>query len=209
MEFGGAKLARKVQISKEMILQAALEMLILKGYSAINIKTLSKEIGCSTQPLVWHFENMEGLRKALAEYALNYANEKMRSCMQNGMEAFVDFGIAYINLAFDEPNLFKYLYMSGESGFQAGGFYVLVNADENAIIAGQIAGYLKISKEDASHFLQNIMIYTHGLASFIASGIITSSKEEVKTMVKQTANAFLSQANVKMTKGEIYANKSN
>ena len=152
---------------------------------------------------------MEGLRKALAEYALNYANEKMRSCMQNGMEAFVDFGIAYINLAFDEPNLFKYLYMSGESGFQAGGFDVLVNADENAIIAGQIAGYLKISKEDASHFLQNIMIYTHGLASFIASGIITSSKEEVKTMVKQTANAFLSQANVKMTKGEIYANKSN
>ena len=65
MEFGGTKLARKVQISKEMILQAALEMLIRKGYSAINIKTLSKEIGCSTQPLVWHFENMEGLRKAL------------------------------------------------------------------------------------------------------------------------------------------------
>ena len=202
-------MARKVQISKEMILQAALEMLIRKGYSAINIKMLSKEIGCSTQPLVWHFENMEGLRKALAEYALNYANEKMRSCMQNGMETFVDFGIAYINLAFDEPNLFKYLYMSGESGFQAGGFAVLVNADENAVIAGKIAGYVKISKEDASHFLQNIMIYTHGLASFIASGIITSSKEEVKTMVKQTANAFLSQANVKMTKGEIYANKSN
>ena len=202
-------MARKVQISKEMILQAALEMLIRKGYSAINIKTLSKEIGCSTQPLVWHFENMEGLRKALSEYALNYANEKMRSCMQNGMETFVDFGIAYINLAFDEPNLFKYLYMSGESGFQASGFDVLANADENAIIAGQIADYLKISKEDASHFLQNIMIYTHGLASFIASGIITSSKEEVITMVKQTANAFLSQANVKMTKGEIYANKSN
>ena len=202
-------MARKTQVSKEMILQAALEMLIRKGYSAINIKTLSKEIGCSTQPLVWHFENMEGLRKALAEYALNYANEKMRSCMQNGMETFVDFGIAYINLAFDEPNLFKYLYMSGESGFQAGGFAVLVNADENAVIAGKIAGYVKISKEDASHFLQNIMIYTHGLASFIASGIITTSKEEVKTMVKQTANAFLSQANVKMTKGEIYANKSN
>lgn len=209
MEFGGAKLARKVQISEEMILRAALEMLIRKGYSAINIKTLSKEIGCSTQPLVWHFENMEGLRKALSEYALNYANEKMRSCMQNGMETFVDFGIAYINLAFDEPNLFKYLYMSGESGFQASGFDVLANADENAIIAGQIADYLKISKEDASHFLQNIMIYTHGLASFIASGIITSSKEEVITMVKQTANAFLSQANVKMTKREIYANKSN
>ena len=207
MEYGGAKLARKVQISKEMILQTALEMLIRKGYSTINIKTLSKEIGCSTQPLVWHFENMEGLRKALAEYALNYANEKMRSCMQNGMETFVDFGIAYINLAFDEPNLFKYLYMSGECGLQVGGFDVLVNADENAAIVGQIAGYLKISKENVSRFFQNTMIYTHGLASFIVSGIITSSKEEVAAMVKQTANAFLSQAGAKMNRGEIYENK--
>ena len=131
-----------------------------------------------------------------------------KNCSDTGIENVLRQCIGLISV-FPMPNLFKYLYMSGESGFQAGGFDVLVNADENAIIAGQIAGYLKISKEDASHFLQNIMIYTHGLASFIASGIITSSKEEVKTMVKQTANAFLSQANVKMTKGEIYANKSN
>lgn len=207
MEFGGANMARKTQISKEIILQVALEMLIRDGYSAINIKTLSKEIGCSTQPLVWHFKNMEELRKALAQYALNYANEKMRSCAQNGMEAFAGIGMAYINLAFDEPNLFKYLYMSGECGLQVGGFDVLVSADENAAIVGQIAGYLKISKENVSRFFQNTMIYTHGLASFIVSGIITSSKEEVAAMVKQTANAFLSQAGAKMNRGEIYENK--
>lgn len=200
MLLGGKDLARKTQISKEMILQAALEMIIRDGYSTINIKTLSKEIGCSTQPLVWHFENMAGLRKALAEYALNYANEKMRPCTQNGMEAFAGIGMAYINLAFDEPNLFKYLYMSGESGIQAGGFEVLVNADENAAIVGQIADHLKLPKENVSRFFQNTMIYTHGLASFIASGIITSSKEEVAAMVKQTASTFLSQAEEKMNR---------
>lgn len=200
MLLGGKDLARKTQISKEMILQAALEMIIRDGYSTINIKTLSKEIGCSTQPLVWHFENMAGLRKALAEYALNYANEKMRPCTQNGMEAFAGIGMAYINLAFDEPNLFKYLYISGESGIQAGGFEVLVNADENAAIVGQIADHLKLPKENVSRFFQNTMIYTHGLASFIASGIITSSKEEVAAMVKQTASTFLSQAEEKMNR---------
>lgn len=207
MLLGGKDLARKTQISKEMILQAALEMIIRDGYSTINIKTLSKEIGCSTQPLVWHFENMAGLRKALAEYALNYANEKMRPCTQNGMEAFAGIGMAYINLAFDEPNLFKYLYISGESGIQAGGFEVLVNADENAAIVGQIADHLKLPKENVSRFFQNTMIYTHGLASFIASGIITSSKEEVAAMVKQTASTFLSQAEEKMNRGELYENK--
>ena len=67
-------MARKTQISKEVILEAALKMLIRDGYSAINIKTLSKAIGCSTQPLVWHFDNMEGLRKALADHALKDAD---------------------------------------------------------------------------------------------------------------------------------------
>lgn len=200
-------MARKTQVSKEMILQAALEMLIRDGYSAINIKTLSKEIGCSTQPLVWHFESMAGLRKALAEYALNYANEKMRPCAQNGMDAFAGVGMAYINLAFDEPNLFKYLYMSGESEFQAGGFDVLVNAKANADMVGQIADYLKMPKENVSSFFQNTMIYTHGLACFIASGVITSSKEEVIKMVHQAALTFLSQAGAKTNLEENYENK--
>lgn len=197
MEFKGAKMARKTQVSKEMILQAALEMLIRDGYSAINIKTLSKAIGCSTQPLVWHFESMVGLRKAIAEYALNYANGKMRTCAQNGMDAFAGVGMAYINLAFDEPNLFKYLYMTGESEFQAGGFDVLVNADANAALVGQIADYLKIPKEKVNSFFQDTMIYTHGLACFVASGVITSSKEEVIKMVNQATRTFLSQAGAK------------
>ena len=200
-------MARKTQVSKEMILQAALEMLIRDGYSAINIMTLSKEIGCSTQPLVWHFESMAGLRKALAEYALNYANEKMRPCAQNGMDAFAGVGMAYINLAFDEPNLFKYLYMSGESEFQAGGFDVLVNAKANADMVGQIADYLKMPKENVSSFFQNTMIYTHGLACFIASGVITSSKEEVIKMVHQAALTFLSQAGAKTNLEENHENK--
>lgn len=200
-------MARKTQVSKEMILQAALEMLIRDGYSAINIKTLSKEIGCSTQPFVWHFESMAGLRKALADYALNYANEKMRPCAQNGMDAFAGVGTAYINLAFDEPNLFKYLYMSGESEFQAGGFDVLVKADMNASMVGQIADCLKIPKESVNSFFQNTMIYTHGLACFVASGVITSSKEEVIKMVHQAAFTFLSQSGAKTNLKENHENK--
>lgn len=85
-------MARKTQISKEVILQKGLELLIRDGYSSVNIKSLAKEIGCSTQPLVWHFENMEGLRKALSEYALNYANSKMCPTADNAIAAFEQVG---------------------------------------------------------------------------------------------------------------------
>ena len=104
-------MARKTQISKEVILQTALQMLIEDGYSAINIKTLSQKIGCSTQPLVWHFENMDGLRKALAEYALNYANEKMTPKEDSAVMPFEQVGNAYIKMALYEPNLFKFVFL--------------------------------------------------------------------------------------------------
>lgn len=191
----GDEMARKTQISKEIILEAALKMLIRDGYSAINIKTLSKEIGCSTQPLVWHFENMDGLRKALAEYALNYANEKMRS-NTNGMEAFANVGMSYIEIAIEQPRLFSYLYMSGESGFIAGNLDVFTTADENSLMVEQIALQLKIPREKVSAFYRDMMIYTHGLASFIASGLIKATKEEVKQMIHHFSEELLLQAGV-------------
>lgn len=188
-------MARKTQISKEVILEAALEMLIRDGYSAINIKTLSKEIGCSTQPLVWHFENMDGLREALAEYALNYTNDKMRS-NANGMDAFTNVGMSYIEIAFEQPRLFSYLFMSGDSGFIAGNLDVFTTADENGLMVEQIALQLKISIEKASVFYRDMMIYTHGLASFIASGLIKTTKEEAKQMINHLSEELLLQAGV-------------
>lgn len=76
------------KIPKEKILQTALNLIIRDGYDAVNIKTVAKELGCSTQPVSWHFGNMEGFRKALAEYALNYANSKLLSITESGIYTF-------------------------------------------------------------------------------------------------------------------------
>jgi AcrR family transcriptional regulator len=181
------------KIPKETILQYALDMLIQDGYSSINIKTLAKRIGCSTQPISWHFGNMENFRNVLTEYALDYANNKLLSAAE-GMLAFSNVGVGYIDIAFDEPNLFRYLYMSGESGYQAGGFDIFITADTNSAMIEQIANQLEISTEKVSEFFRNTIIYTHGLACFVVSGLIKSSKEELYDMVKQGADGFMLQA---------------
>ena len=190
------------KIPKETILQHALEMLIQDGYSAINIKTLAKRIGCSTQPISWHFGNMEKFRNALTEYALNYANSKTLSASE-GMLGFSNVGVGYIDLAFDEPNLFRYLYMSGESGYHAGGFDILTTADTNSAMIEQIANQLGTSADKVSEFFRNTIIYTHGLACFVVSGLIKSTKEELYAMVEQGADGFLLQAGFELSKEEM------
>ena len=189
------------KIPKETILQHALDMLIEEGYSSINIKALAKRIGCSTQPISWHFGNMENFRNALTEYALNYANEKMLSASE-GMSAFSNVGIGYIDLAFDVPNLFRYLYMSGESGYYAGGFEILTTADTNYTMIEQIANQLGTSADKVSEFFRNTIIYTHGLACFVVSGLIKATKEELYAMVERGADGFLLQAGFVLNKEE-------
>ena len=107
-------MARKVTISREVILEAALKILIRDGYAAVNVKTIASEIGCSTQPIVWHFENMDGVRNALSEYAREYAAKKDFLDSQNKVESFEFLGRSYVRMAIKEPNLFKFLYL-GES----------------------------------------------------------------------------------------------
>lgn len=178
------------KIPKEVILECALKMLIREGYAVLNIKALAKEIGCSTQPISWHFGTMEGLRKTLAEYALQYANEKIMSDVMS-MEGFESVGIAYINMAFDEPNLFCYLYMSDDSGILRGSFDVSATSDESVPMIEQLAIQLKTSKEKAGAFYRNMIIYTHGLASYIASGRMKATKEEAGAMMRQASEGFL------------------
>lgn len=186
------------KIPKETILKHALNMLIQNGYSSINIKTLAKRIGCSTQPISWHFGNMENFRNALTEYALHYANEKMLSASE-GMSAFANVGIGYIDIAFDEPNLFQYLYMSGESGYHAGNFDILTTADANSVMAEQTSKQLGIPVDKVNDFFRDTIIYTHGLACFIVSGLIKATREEVYAMVKQGAYGFMLRAGIHLS----------
>ena len=58
-------MARKTQISKDIILEAAFKMLVREGYASINIKALAKEIGCSTQPIFRVYKNMDELLDAV------------------------------------------------------------------------------------------------------------------------------------------------
>ena len=191
-------MARKTLISKEVILQTALQMLIEEGYSSINIKTLSQKIGCSTQPLVWHFENMDGLRKALAEYALNYANDKMMPKEDSDVMPFEQVGNAYIKLALYEPNLFKFVFLNGSDCYPQGGVDMFTAG--NAEIIQGIAAQFGISEEKAGEYMQNTLIYTHGVATFVATGMLRSSEAEIMGMVNDTGDSFLLKAGVPVDK---------
>lgn len=206
MEFGGIRMARKTQISKEVILQKGLELLIRDGYSSVNIKTLSKEIGCSTQPLVWHFDNMDGLREALVQKALYYANQKLTPQSENFIEAFLQIGFAYVNMAFDEPNLFQFIYMGESKQYCRGGFSSILTDKGNAALIEGLSQYLHADKNEVGKFIQRMVVYTHGIASLIAVGVLQGTKEEVHKMISEMGIDLLSKLNADIDFQKVLSN---
>ena len=183
-------MARKATISKEVILDAALKMLIRDGYASVNVKTLAAEIGCSTQPIVWHFENMEGLRRALAEYAMAYAAKKAASDSANKLESFEFLGRSYVKMALKQPNLFKFLYL-GENPM--GKPYNLkdVGRAKNKEMIAMIAEQTGLNEEQVIRFVRNTIIYSHGIATMLATGVLKGTEKEMMDMINKVADAFI------------------
>ena len=182
---------RKVQISKEKILEAALELLIREGYASVNIKSIAKELNCSTQPISWHFGNMEGLRKALMQTAVKYANKKMVLQVDNYINAFCNVGYAYINIAFDEPNLFRYIYMGEGNLYHRGAVDTILTDKGNIVLIEGLAQYLNISIQVAGSLVQRMIIYVHGIVSLVVAGVFESTKEEVYSMMYEFGKELL------------------
>ena len=58
------------RISKEAIIDAAAAVLRTGGFEAINARSVAKALGCSTQPIYLSFRNMEELKSALTQRAI-------------------------------------------------------------------------------------------------------------------------------------------
>lgn len=194
------------KIPKELILEYALKILIRDGYTALNIKSLAKEIGCSTQPISWHFGNMDGLREALAKEALYYANQKLRPYSENCIEAFLQIGYSYVNMAFDEPNLFQFIYMGESKQYCRGDFNSILTDNGNAVLIEGLSQYLHVDKGDVGKFVQRMVVYTHGIASLIAVGVLQGTKEEVYKMISEMGIDLLSKLNTDINFQKILSN---
>jgi AcrR family transcriptional regulator len=182
------------RIPKDQILDAALKMLIRDGYDSINIKTLAKELGCSTQPISWHFGSMPNLRKELTEAAFQYADKKMIPPPDDvvAIDPFREMGNRYVDLAYDEPNLARFLTEAHEGHTFAEQFIEILDRSMDETMSRQIADVLSVSVDQAEHLIQTLMLYVQGLVTMILSDRAQlESKEVAYEMIQRVGRNYM------------------
>lgn len=184
-------MARKTQISEEMILQAAFQILIRDGYSAVSITSLAKEIGCSTQPIAWHFGNMEGLRTRLLEYCWCFLKDRFSVKGENAVEIVGKIAEAYVDVAFDYPHLYKYLYVSDQDGRKNEEWVRARRVENYEKILNMLEQECRVSVEVARRYLMDLQVYVHGIACFAVTKLPTSTKGDLMRMIREANEMFL------------------
>lgn len=187
-------MGRRSQITREVILEKALQMLIREGYGAITVKSLAAEIGCSTQPIVWHFENMACFRRDLYHYCVAYA--KSRFTVWNGSldDLLRETARGYVTIACNMPHLFRFVFVDNKEECKSSDSIQELQLDNTKKIIHLLCREKGMTETQAAAFLMDYEFYIHGIASYTASGFCNYSEEELIRMTDRAKDAFLAAA---------------
>ncbi len=102
----------KVKISREEIINAAIEIVRVGGEVSLNARNLASLLGCSTQPIFSNFKTMEELQSSVLfnaeELFIKFLNDEIK---KSDYPLYKAGSMAYIRFAKCENNIFKFLFL--------------------------------------------------------------------------------------------------
>jgi len=181
----------KQRITKEMVVDAAFEIVRTGGIEQVMVKNIAEKIGCSVQPIYSYCTNMDGLRKEVTEKINNFIQSYVSARIDEN-DIFASTGKAYLQLAKDEPNFFKVFIMRQRNGIAS--LDNLYQAEANPKIAELISNKLNISVPQAKMLYLNMLIYTIGIGTIFSVTSPGISADEIYRQQETAYQTFLNYA---------------
>lgn len=176
------------KVSKEQIIDAAVEVLRDDGFSAINARSVAKKLGCSTQPIYFSFRNMDELKAALTERAIQMHTQRVRDSMRihEGSDSrYSSYGMGFVKFAAEEKQLFRWFYLEGE---QLGPY-------QNDVLTSEVISVITeefgCEEDVARRFHQDMVYFTYGLASLANTDHLHLTEAELREAFRREFRALI------------------
>ena len=169
----------RVKITKDEIVDMAVQLVREQGADAINARTIAVLAGCSTQPIFSNFATMDALRLAVVERANALCEEYIRRETERGeVPPYKASGLAYIRFAKEEKELFKLLYMRDRANESD-----TTQMETNASMEELVRRNTGLSADDVKLFHLEMWAYVHGIATMFATGFLDLEWELVSRIL--------------------------
>lgn len=168
----------KPKCSKEIIAKTAFEIVKEQGLSALSVREIGKRLGVSASPIFTVFSNMDEVKLAARELALEEFKELV-SDYKEYTPAFKRIGMMIISYGINEPELFKLLFMQEHN--EPFGFQNTINDLGNlySTCIDLIMQDYQLSKGDATLLFEQMWTISYGLGAMCAMKVCSFSEEEI------------------------------
>ena len=179
----------KIRISKDMILDAAFEIVRQDGMEKLSNRELAKKLKCSIRPIYYQFENVEEMQKELYIKIEQYFYEFLLNNMVEGIPQYKQIGINYIRFAKREKQLFQTLFMNS-TGLTPDAF-VSKDGEDYKEIEKLIKISTNLKEEEIKDFHTKMWIFCHGIATLVASGTVKLTDSQIQKLLSYEFQALM------------------
>ncbi len=177
MRYTRCEMPPKTKITKENLVDAAVQIVRECGADALNARSLAEKLACSTQPIFSNFATMDELRLATVEAANALYEEMMRREIESGKyPPYKASGMAYIRFAAEEKELFKLLYMRDRRE-------EMIPTEADNRMTSTVMGNTGLEKTDAELFHLEMWAFVHGIAVMIATNYLPLEWELISSIL--------------------------
>lgn len=173
-------------VTREQILDAAMEITRNSGIDAVTARSIAAALGVSTHPIFTYFDTINSIkddvlvsaRELYHEYILQGLDEKI---------PFLGVGHQFLILAKNEPELFKMLFFKTTPDGKKHAY------DEFeftlALVVESVMKIYNVDKHTAECYYRNLWLMSLSFATLIVTGNCTYTDEEMLLILTQTSLA--------------------
>lgn len=169
----------KVRISKQDIVDTAVQLTRTTGIQSVNARTVAAMLQCSTQPIFSNFSSMDALHQAVFQQANQLYDKYTENEIISGQyPTYKATGMAYIRFAKEERELFKLLFMRDR---------LSTPVPDDIGVTSQVESIIRnttgLNGDTAKLFHLEMWAYVHGIATMFATGYLDPEWELVSKMI--------------------------
>ena len=177
----------KQRITREMILETSFAMFCREGMEVVNARSVAKALNCSTQPIFSYFAGMDDLKTALEDKARALFEAGISEAIA-GENPLFDGCMAYFRFAMNQPHLFRQMFLLKRE--KQARSLAAINEALRTKVVGPLAQKSGVDAAQVEQQCIKLWVFTHGLASLAAMGLMDLSEEAAKDMLREAETNY-------------------
>ena len=178
----------KVKFSKNEIIDAAVAITREKGIDALTAREMAAKLGVSTRPIFTYFDTMDELKAEVYGYAKLLYQEYIKRGLEEPVPN-LGVGQRIIRFAKEEPELYRYLFLSPPDGVKGSAAEELRLSQE--LVRDSIMRIYNMDEDTADKYFRNLWLIAYSFTTLIVTGECPYSDEEISAIFTESSLSFV------------------